>query len=522
MKEGTLPSCGEGMHLPEMEEGHKLIPLGISMDYPVHWGFEKILRDLIQNFYDETGPGAFAREVLYEVEEDNYAYNLLLSMEGHLFSHEWLSYIGGSTKTKGRGNTIGKYGEGFKICCLSLLSLGIEDVTMHSGAWTLRPVRYLITIEGKEVPMLGYEYWEGEGDHKTWLRVRGIPWENKRFLDEGLFHFFYPENPLFGEELPQGRTRAFSRSSLPIPCQDEDPSFQGIFYYNNLARARLPFPFHLVYYKKEEKYDTRSRELLTGIYQKEITYFAFKGLSPEASLAILESMRAYWRELPKKKELINWYYHVCQLVRNVAASEECSKRFREKYGNLWYLMERGPGLTKDEHLEEASEWGRQNIGVFPVNPIFRRLGAKSILDAYQNSLGVGFRLPKGSEEKRVSLLWEAVPLLLSLPKEKYPPIYLYTGEQMPSPEQYLKKTFTKEDKKAHRKYQVTQMVLCPGDLSEDDFFPTLMKVCENLFLAYGKRRSSTFTLLLTNLGSVIGRRYQELKAIEERWKAISS
>ena len=34
----------------------KLIRLGIALDYPVQWKFERVLRDLIQNFYDSIGP----------------------------------------------------------------------------------------------------------------------------------------------------------------------------------------------------------------------------------------------------------------------------------------------------------------------------------------------------------------------------------------------------------------------------------------------------------------------------------
>ena len=41
-----------------------LIKLGIAMDYPVEWDFERILRDLIQNFYDSIGCENFAKELM--------------------------------------------------------------------------------------------------------------------------------------------------------------------------------------------------------------------------------------------------------------------------------------------------------------------------------------------------------------------------------------------------------------------------------------------------------------------------
>lgn len=40
----------------------KLIPLHIAMDYPVNWDFERILRDLVQNFYDAIGCERFKEE----------------------------------------------------------------------------------------------------------------------------------------------------------------------------------------------------------------------------------------------------------------------------------------------------------------------------------------------------------------------------------------------------------------------------------------------------------------------------
>ena len=39
-----------------------LVPLDLVMDYPVNWEFWRILRDLIQNFYDSIGYENFHKE----------------------------------------------------------------------------------------------------------------------------------------------------------------------------------------------------------------------------------------------------------------------------------------------------------------------------------------------------------------------------------------------------------------------------------------------------------------------------
>ena len=48
----------------------KLIRLGIALDYPVKWKFERVLRDLIQNFYDSIGPDRFGEAFHYSYDCD--------------------------------------------------------------------------------------------------------------------------------------------------------------------------------------------------------------------------------------------------------------------------------------------------------------------------------------------------------------------------------------------------------------------------------------------------------------------
>ena len=41
----------------------RLVPLDLVMDYPVEWEFWRVLRDLIQNFYDSIGYKQFHRNL---------------------------------------------------------------------------------------------------------------------------------------------------------------------------------------------------------------------------------------------------------------------------------------------------------------------------------------------------------------------------------------------------------------------------------------------------------------------------
>lgn len=171
-----------------------LIKLGIAMDYPVEWDFERILRDLIQNFYDSIGYENFAKEFHYSYRAEyggKRSYTVKMSTKGHPFSYEWLVYIGGSTKASSVGKYIGKYGEGFKISVLSLWKMGIMDIFMHSADWNIRPCIYEEKVENSVVKMLGYEYEQTEDDGETTLVLHGVPWYVYDELSEALLHFFY-------------------------------------------------------------------------------------------------------------------------------------------------------------------------------------------------------------------------------------------------------------------------------------------------------------------------------------------
>ena len=65
----------------------EMIKLGISMGYPVNWGFERILRDLIQNFYDSIGSECFGKEFSYKYgRNDDGSYKLEMRTLGHPFA----------------------------------------------------------------------------------------------------------------------------------------------------------------------------------------------------------------------------------------------------------------------------------------------------------------------------------------------------------------------------------------------------------------------------------------------------
>ena len=72
----------------------RLIPLEMSYDYPVDWNYQRIIRDLVQNFYDSIGRKNFYRDFIYETGEvSNYSFDLVMKCKGYPFSYEWLTFI---------------------------------------------------------------------------------------------------------------------------------------------------------------------------------------------------------------------------------------------------------------------------------------------------------------------------------------------------------------------------------------------------------------------------------------------
>ena len=469
------------------------INLGIALDYPVNWDFEMILRDLIQNYYDEVDYHQFGKEFRYSYTEENSTYTLEMELRDHPFSYEWLVYIGGSTKT---GTTkIGKYGEGFKICMLSLLKLGITDITMHSADWELVPCICGESIDDENIPMLGYNVNKTKDDGITLLRIRSIPLSYKRLLDEALLHFFYPENPLFGELITENEDISiYTAGEMKIPCR-QNLGIKGIVYAYGLARGRLPIPLFILE-KDDKARDTRRRELYDWFDVWEEVYDIATKLDPDASFRILEIMRAYWNDRPQKVyDCRTWYYFVCQLVRNVAKSEDKKALFMAKYPNLFYIDREGKDRKRNTLIRQTKVWAEERTGL--VNPSFRLLGAKSLVEIFKKEKMASFRVSDDRQREMVGLLEMISNILIPdyLKEETPPPVLI--GEKGQSSMDPLRFAVKGENKKYHLEKII---------MEEDDFLPgsfekSLVGYCDKRLQVSGSRKSNRMNVLFTRLGT---------------------
>lgn len=518
-----------------VENGHtcQFIPLDVVLDYPVNWAFWKVLRDLIQNFYDSIGYEHFHKEFEYSyVSEENSRITLVMGTKNHPFSFEWLTYIGGSTKT-GKDGYIGSYGEGFKICALCLMRMGCR-LTMESQGWLLVPYAYMKEIDGRAVEMLGYQVWDREDDGITQLTVHEIPCKYEMAIREALLNFFYPENPLFGKKIADTDDYAvYERSNVQAPYLGRlSDDIKGILYFHYLARGRMPFP--LIILAKRQKNvsaNKRDRNILLTCQVTSVLYQVAEGMTPEDSYEVLTRLEDYWSELPKPiknhdMDVTTWYFIICQLVRNVSRSEVLRKGFLEEYLSLVWLERVSSDTTKNRKIRAAREWyqashRKERI----VNPVFRLLGVPSLLKMHHtDELEMVFAKQDERQTEMGRILNTAFAAVVpeDFSQEAQVPALAICSNYKGSPMAFCKRIYGKNTKGTlHRKYQVEIIIMDPNDYGKNQFYDTFIKYATARFRAFGTDRSAKMTALLTDLGSWMFEGRKILEDSRKRWEVIA-
>ncbi|MDD3140264.1 MAG: hypothetical protein PHX08_14980 [Lachnospiraceae bacterium] len=501
----------------------KLIPLNIAMDYPVYWSLEKIIRDLIQNFYDSIGYMNFAREFQYSwIENENRRYTVKMRVQGHPFNYEWLTCIGGSTKTDLPGEYAGMYGEGFKMCMLCLERLEKYDITMESQAWRINPCQYKENIEGRETVMLGYELRSREDDGWTQLVIDNVEEGYLRAVEQGLLDFFYPENPLFGEKIADEETYAiYGRSEKLIPCIDRVCP-EGILYCNYMARGKLPFSLIILKKGDMRNSDTRNREVLEDSEVKRILYHLFKEVNPEISYRLLIELKKYWNDLPQKSiDLNSWYYSICQLVRNVSMDEKLCAKFQCDYSNLVYIDRKTLDKQKNKQIEETKKWYQENAYGYMVNPVFRLLGAKSLIVEYQKQRLQLFEEIQDKERSYVDLLFQICDEIIPWKLYEQKPIIVIQkdSDKNYDPLFFAESNFSKTKAKLGYLYHINKVIMKHSDFRRGQFRKTLLKFVDILIHTFGTNKSARVNVFLTELGNIFLKNSSKLQDYEEKWDA---
>ena len=497
------------------------IPLELAVDYPIKWDFKRVLRDFIQNFYDAIGPDKFGSDFDYNYEKNGDSYNLRMKIDGQPFSHELLSYIGSSTKSDD-GNTIGKYGEGFKMSCLSAYKMGMH-ITMHSEDWEISPATYTETIDGHIIEMFGYKLRHVRSDGITSLIIDNIHEKHLSVLKEGLLDFFYPESPLFGEIIGKGDNYSiYNRSSMRIPCDQYAPDLEGVLYINNLARGRLFFPL-IVNFKTEYITDMRSRPTLDEMDTYANLYECMQKWEPTYSATVLRILQDSWSDAPSARYSDNTnYYYICQLVRNIAKDSLVAESFTKEMEKYCYFERKTGDNLRNTCISEARHWWRNNPnGKREINPIFRLLGAENMVESYLQSNIKCFRAPTKQEQDKYLILSKCITTIIPFLSDDDVPTVEIDSEGITefSPLQFATRVYKK--KSAGKRYKINKLILREQDFEEKAFPATLLKLSEDILQIYGSSRSAKYNAIFTNLGEYLLRGSMVIDKAQQAWEERS-
>ncbi len=500
------------------------VPLEISLDYPVNWKFDRIIRDLVQNFYDAIGRNDFGNKFIYEIiSSSGGSFDITMKCKGYPFSYEWLTYVGGSTKTDHPGDYAGMYGEGFKICMLILVRNGYA-VTMESSDWSLKPCSYEMHIDGKNEKILGYNIFKRDDDGWTCLIIKNIPSDNYDYAKEGMLHFLYDGNPLLGRRIAGNKfIELYERSKMEIPCRNDECNGRGILFCNMLARGVLDLDVVIAIKKDMRSEDSRKREVLELWESISILNRISKYISPRASYQLLLRMKKYWNYMPQNyHDVYSWYYFICQLVRNIAGSDKYKKRFMSEYTKLMYVKKRTGDKTEDKTIRAVNAWYRlqEKYNEYQlVNPIFRLLGALSVVDEYESQKLEEIRNPTEEEKEFVEFLFSAYERVFDY----------YSYDERPkvkiikSGNRYSQIQFSSRNNKRNSniKYKLS-LILLTEEVFTQDFADAFMFFAEKVLYVYGTPHSACNNLMMTELLNCIAKNITLLEQYANIWKEKQS
>jgi len=311
-----------------------LISLNLIYDYPVRWPKYKVLRDFVQNFYDAVGYHEWHYRFSYEHRDDK----LLFKTIDVDFSYDWLVHIGASTKRGVVGQYAGYFGEGFKIASLCALRDHGWNIEVVSRDWKLIVITTKVEVDGRYLTSLAYRVWRIRQNHKdTMLCISPFSLKDKELLECVLMSFFYPNNPLFGEEIwssPEGAV--FYRSSHPKPYgypSTYDTNGEGIIFAGFQALGSFEYP--LIFALHGFRINDRERNTFYKMDVIKVIRQTVEKLTPEVSAKVLKLLKDRWYDRPQKQYDFETYYSIIKaLVHTVAKSPEEKDKWKKEYPNL--------------------------------------------------------------------------------------------------------------------------------------------------------------------------------------------
>jgi hypothetical protein len=251
----------------------------ITEDWGVDWSPMEIVRDFLQNFYDDNS----IDEIDIDIKEDTVTVKAPAA-----FDYQLLIYM---KSTKKGEDTVGQYGEGFKAAALNAMRNHRCDLRFFVKDKALRFFFSSRILGGEQTRIVMCEVVQlSEPVQGSILQVSKCP---KSLIDEfefGLRYFYFEDNPLFGDELAS----AWEKDIFVFKSNTN----RGYVFYGKILRATLDVPIVIVCNRKYKRIDDKiehdrdrkafNEDVLTGFLK-----YVFRPISNETKNIVL-FLEDYW------------------------------------------------------------------------------------------------------------------------------------------------------------------------------------------------------------------------------------
>ena len=386
----------------------KTIPLNIMLSYPVVWEKSQILRDIVQNFYDDAGAHNFGKDFIRNFSSDDKGGKAILSAVSSGFNYKWLLHMGASTKQEESGKFAGFFGEGFKIASLCALRDYNWQIRMRARNWSIEVCTLDTDIDGKVLKQLAYNIEDGlEYSPETILTIDNFTEEDAALLENVVLGFYYPENPLIGNLIFENEYAAiYERSNIPKPknfALSFDMNGDGIIFIGLQARGEFVKP--LVICNHRFKTPDRERNYIFHGTVLDVLIDTVDLIDVKTSCYLLKQLEKYWYDYPNKKDDVkSWYSLIRKLIRKLAYQYVFSievQEFIKDHPNL-VVCERPTNIHSRNQKTQALAWMKHSLPEGRlVQDSFQMLGYETIVDLCEKAGGYNITRAANHQEQQL-------------------------------------------------------------------------------------------------------------------------
>jgi len=272
-----------------MEKLIETIDITTTDTWGAIWNEMETARDFIQNFYDANDVDKI------NIEINNKTVKISGPAE---FDYKALIYLW--TKKANDPESIGQYGEGFKVGVLNALRNWNCGIEFYVSSHKLKFYFKNIEIASEEARAIICEHSEIEYIQGSHLVVSNC---TRRLIDEfkfGLKHFYYENNPLFGKQL-------LENDYYGITIYESTNENKGYLFYRKLMRKVTSLPIVIIsnkeirYVENKIKHD-RDRKAFNDEVLEICLKHIFNKLYACELKPVLYVLEKYW---PKGHPILN-------------------------------------------------------------------------------------------------------------------------------------------------------------------------------------------------------------------------